>query len=91
MENAEFCFHFLQSTCEAVDMLKYYSKDCLSGDKFCCIESTCNSLRSMFRDSVKPAKRTICTISREADSSSWDISQTFPPVRSVIFSNEKII
>ena len=46
MEDRSFCHRFLQSTCEAVDLLKFYSKDCLSGDKFCCIESTCNSLRS---------------------------------------------
>jgi E3 ubiquitin-protein ligase HECTD4 len=88
MEIPEFCCKFLQSTCEAVDLLKYYSKDCLSGDTFCCIQSTCLNLRSLYRDSVKPPKKSISLIQSSNESGSWDPSQNFPPLKSVLLTRD---
>lgn len=105
-----FIYRFLQSSCEAVDLLKYHSKDCLPGkfsvknfpifnslillilflaDKFCCIENACVKLRNLYRDSIKPQRPSSIVKSDSANIAvSWDQSQSYPPLKSILFTRE---
>ena len=87
LHQPEFACRFLQSSCQAVDMLKCFSKDCQPSDRSQTVVNNTERLRSLYRDSVKPP----APPSRKQNSKNrlmvWDPSRTFPPLKSVLFSH----
>ena len=87
LKDAEFSCRFLQSSCQAVDMLKCFSKDCLPSDRVSQVSSATEKLRNLYRDCVKPPAPPSRKLTSKHKMMVWDPSKTFPPLKSVLFSH----
>ena len=87
LEDPEFACKYLQHSCQAVDMLKYLSKDCLPSDRFEHVESATKKLRNIYRDCVKPPAPPSRRNGSKLKVMTWDPSKTFPPLKSTLFTH----
>ena len=90
LEEPEFACRFLQSSCQAVDMLKYLSKDCLPSDRFSTIETNTKMLRNVYRDCIKPPAPPSRRTGTKHKIMSWDASKTYPTLKSVLFTHNML-
>ena len=87
LHDAKFACRFLQNSCQAVDMLKCLSNDCLPSDRQDKVVSSTEKLRNLYRDCVKPPAPPSRKPNNKNKLMIWDPSKTFPPLKSVLFSH----
>ena len=87
LHDAKFACRFLQNSCQAVDMLKCLSKECLPSDRKIKVVSSTEKLRNLYRDCVKPPAPPSRKPNNKNKLMIWDPSKSFPPLKSVLFSH----
>ena len=90
LQEPEFACRFLQSSCQAVDMLKCFSKDCQPSDRRQTVLASTERLRSLYRDSVKPPAPPSRKLNNKNRLTVWDPCKTFPPLKAVLFSHNML-
>ena len=90
LQQPEFACRFLQSSCQSVDMLKCFSKDCQPADRRETVLANTGRLRSLYRDCVKPPAPPSRKLNSKNRLMVWDPSRTFPPLKSVLFSHNML-
>ena len=90
LEDQEFACRYLQTSCQAVDMLKYLSKDCLPSDRFEPVDSATKKLRNIYRDCVKPPAPPSRRNGTKHKVMTWDSNKTFPALKSVLFTHNML-
>ena len=90
LDEPEFACKFLQNSCQAVDMLKYLSKDCLPCDRFSTIETNTKRLRNVYRDCVKPPVPPSRRAGAKHKIMTWDASKTYPVLKSALFTHNML-
>ena len=86
----EFSCRFMQKSCQAVDMLKCLSKDCLPSDRKESVFSATDKLRNLYRDCIKPPAPPSRRNGTKHKMMVWDPSKTFPPLKSVLFTHNML-
>ena len=87
LHDVKFACRFLQNSCQAVDMLKCLSKDCLPSDRKDKVVASTEKLRNLYRDCVKPPAPPSRKPTNKNKYMIWDPSKSFPPLKSVLFSH----
>ena len=87
LQDSEFACRFLQNSCQAVDMLKCFSKECLPADRSETVTASTERLRNIYRDCVKPPAPPSRRQNSKHKMMVWDPSKTFPPLKSLLFSH----
>ena len=90
LEEPEFGCKFMQASCQAVDMLKCLTKDCLPSDRIETVEAATRRLRNLYRDCVKPPAPPSRRNGTKHKVMIWDSTKTFPPLRSVLFTHNML-
>jgi E3 ubiquitin-protein ligase HECTD4 len=90
LQEPEFACRFMQHSCQAVDMLKCLSKDCLPSDRQTVIDSATTRLRNLYRDCVKPPAPPSRRTGARHKVMVWDPSKTFPPLKAVLFTHNML-
>ena len=90
LKDSEFACRFLQNSCQAVDMLKLFSKDCLPSDRKQTIMNSTEKLRNLYRDCIKPPAPPSRKLNSKQKIMIWDPSKVFPPLKSVLFSHNML-
>ncbi len=89
LDDQAFACSFLKESCQAVDMLKYYAKDCLPSDSRCCTAFLCEHLRNTAKESSKPSRSLKPLIDTTATlSNHWNTSSVYPAIKSVVFTHK---
>eukprot|EP00092_Neocalanus_flemingeri_P030552 GFUD01033172.1.p1 GENE.GFUD01033172.1~~GFUD01033172.1.p1 ORF type:complete len:4225 (-),score=861.78 GFUD01033172.1:307-12981(-) len=90
LKEPEFSCRFMQKSCQAVDMLKCLSKDCLPSDRREMVFSATEKLRNLYRDCIKPPAPPSRRNGAKHKIMVWDPSKTFPPLKSVLFTHNML-
>jgi len=90
LQEPEFACRFMQHSCQAVDMLKCLSKDCLPSDRQCYVDSATIRLRNLYRDCVKPPAPPSRRTGTRHKVMVWDPAKTFPPLKAVLFTHNML-
>jgi hypothetical protein len=89
MDESTIAKTFLQLSCQSVDMLKYFSKECQPSDKLCCSEHLCEQLRGHFKDQARPTNLSLPSMDLKREmQNQWNTAAIYPPIKSVIFMHK---
>ena len=90
LQEPEFACRFMQHSCQAVDMLKCLSKDCLPSDRQAVIDSCTTRIRNLYRDCVKPPAPPSRRMGARHKVMVWDPAKNFPPLKAVLFTHNML-